>query len=219
MRLCKMMVGANSVSAWSAEFPWEPNACGAHQMGVKAASGIVVALALLVSGCTSNGPRGASNGPAAGSSLTVAVSSGLPSVAPSAPPASPVVLPIVTTSPTPPATMAPMPSTVAEPTPTLVSPSVLHQDPFGAVVELKVGETVLFEPGQDWVPLTINGSVLRIVTQSGGYPSDQPLNATILAVSPGTASIDDYTDAACFHTSPPCLSPQGSLHFSVVVTK
>jgi hypothetical protein len=206
------------VSARSAKFA-EPKACGVHQMGVKAASGIVVALALLVSGCASNGPRGASDGPAAGSSLTVAVSSGLPSVAPSAPPASPVVLPIVTTSPTPPATMAPMPSTVAEATPTLVSPSVLGQDSSGAVVELRVGQTVLFEPGQDWVPLTIDGSVLRVVTQSGGYPSNQPLKATILAVSPGTASIDDHIDAACFHVSPPCLRPAGSLHFSVVVTR
>jgi NADPH:quinone reductase-like Zn-dependent oxidoreductase len=115
--------------------------------------------------------------------------------------------------------MVPMPSTVAERTPTLVSPSVLGQDSSGAVVELKVGQTVLFEPGQDWVPLMIDGSVLRVVTQSGGYPSDQPLKATILAVAPGTASIDDFTDAACFHTSPPCLRPEGSLHFSVVVTE
>src|SRR5450631_3549759 len=218
MRLCKMMVGANSVSAWSAEFPGEPNACGVHQMGVKAVSGVVVALVFVLSSCASNGARGASDGPAAGSSLAVTASSGLPSAAPSAPPASPVVLPIVTTSPTPPATMVPMPSTVAEPTPTLVSPSVLDQDSSGAVVELKVGESVLFEPGQDWVPLTINGSVLRVVTQSGGYPSDQPFKATILAVAPGTANIDDYIDAACFHVSPPCLRPNGSLHFSVVVT-
>jgi hypothetical protein len=205
------------VSAWSAELG-EPKACGVHQMGVKAASGVVVALALLLSGCSSNGVRGPAEGVTAGSSLAVTVSSGVPSVAAAAPPSSPVARSIVTSSPTPPATVAPTPSSVAEATPTLVSPSVLGQDSSGAVVELKVGQTVLFEPGQDWVPLMIDGSVLRVVTQSGGYPSDQPLKATILAVSPGTASIDDHTDAACFHVSPPCLRPDGSLHFSVVVT-
>jgi hypothetical protein len=190
-----------------------------HQMGVKAASGVAVALALFLSGCASSGARGSADSVAAGSSLAVTVSSGLPSVVEDASPPAAVAGSIVTSSPTPPATMAPAPSTTAEATPTLVSPSVLYSQPFGAVVELKVGETVLLDPGTDWLPLTIDGSVLRVVTQSGGYPSDQPLRATILAVSPGTANIDDGIDNACFHASPPCLRPSESLHFTVVVTQ
>ena len=80
-------------------------------MGVKAASGVVVALGFLLSSCASDGARGGAQGVTAGSSLAVTVSSGLPSAAPVAPKSSPVVRPIVTSSPTPPATVAPIPST------------------------------------------------------------------------------------------------------------
>jgi len=80
-------------------------------MGVKAASGVVVALGFLLSSCASDGARGGTQGVTAGSSLAVTVSSGLPSAAPVAPKSSPVVRPIVTSSPTPPATVAPIPST------------------------------------------------------------------------------------------------------------
>ena len=80
-------------------------------MGVKAASGVVVALGFLLSSCASDGARGGAQGVTAGSSLAVTVSSRLPSAAPVAAKSSPVVRPIVTSSPAPPATVAPIPST------------------------------------------------------------------------------------------------------------
>jgi hypothetical protein len=101
----------------------------------------------------------------------------------------------------------------------LVSPTVLTQQQNGAIVELKVGERVLLAPGTDWVPPKITGVGLRVVAVSGGYPSHEPLKATLLAVAVGTSYIDDYTDAACFHETPRCLRPVQELHFTVVITQ
>gem|GEM_PF-5984435 len=187
-------------------------------IGVKSAHGAALALALALSGCASGVHRGAAEGVSGTSSLPIAVSSARSPASPGGLSSAPVARPVVTSSPTLPPGGLPAPATVANATPTLVSPTVLTQQPYGAVVELKVGEMVLLAPGTDWTPPTITGTSLRVVTQSGGYPSSQPLTATILAVAPGAATIDDYTDAACFHVKPPCLRPVESLHFSVVIT-
>jgi hypothetical protein len=185
-------------------------------MDVKLASVAILALAL--SGCASATHRGVGADASVTSAPPIPVSSALPLVSPGVVASVPEVRPMVTSSPTLPPGGLSAPPPVAVATPTLVSPTVLTQQPYGAVVELKVGEQVLLAPGTDWTPPTITGTSLRIVTQSGGYPSNQPMTVTILAVAPGTATIDDYTDAACFHVKPACLRPVGSLHFSVVIT-
>jgi hypothetical protein len=184
-------------------------------MGVKAAGRVVVALALL-SGCASNGARGAAEAVASGSSLAVVVSSGLPSVAQDAPPPAPVAGSIVTSLPTPPATMAPAPSTTAEATPTLVSPSVLYSEPFGAVVELKVGETVLLDPGTDWLPLTIDGSVLRVVAQQQKERRRKlTRNAAVAAVVVGVvAAIAIPVAMNSSHTTKPVAAIAGMQTFT-----
>ncbi len=185
-------------------------------MDVKLA--IVAILAVALSACATATHRGVGADASVSSSPPIAISSASPLVSPDAIASTPLVQQLATSSPTPPPGGLPAPPPVADATPTLVSPTVLTQEPYGAIVELKVGEQVLLAPGMDWTPPTITGTSLRVVKQSGGYPSNQPMTATLLAVAPGTATIDDYTDAACFHVKPACLRPVESLHFSVVIT-
>jgi hypothetical protein len=54
-------------------------------------------------------------------------------------------------------------------------------------------------------------------SSSGGYPSDQPVDATFAAVAKGNADVTATTDAACFHTEPRCMMPQREWRVTVVV--
>jgi hypothetical protein len=181
---------------------------------------MVGALVIATASCAASHQGGTGRGGA--TSLPVSTSAA-PQTSPPAPtsvtpPTISNASPPVQTSPTlPPGGLPPAP--VPTPAPTLVSPTVLTQQPYGAVVKLKVGEQVLLEPGIDWVRPTITGVGLRMVAVSGGYPSRQPLKATLLAVAAGTAHIDDYTDAACFHETPRCLRATEELNFTVVITE
>jgi hypothetical protein len=181
---------------------------------------MVGALVIAAAGCAASHQGGTDQGGTAS-----------PPVFASAPPQTSPPAPTSVTTPTisnasPPVQMSPTlppgglpPAPVPPAAPTLVSPTVLTQQPYGAVVKLKVGEQVLLEPGIDWARPTITGVGLRMVAVSGGYPSLQPLKATLLAVAAGTAHIEDYTDAACFHETPRCLRATEELNFTVVITQ
>ena len=151
----------------------EPNACDVHPMGVKPASGVVVALGFLLSSCASEGARGGAQGVTAGSSLAVTVSSGVPSAAPVAPKSSPVARPIVSSSPTPPATVAPIPSTAVFGYPsvgvlTAAAPRPGDQATIPEATALQEIEHPLSSPRVAGPPRIVG---LRRVTAVGGYLS------------------------------------------------
>ena len=50
--------------------------------------------------------------------------------------------------------------------------------------------------------------IVTISDESGGYPGDDPLVATITATTPGITRLTTQSDLSCLHTSPPCLPPQ-----------
>jgi hypothetical protein len=88
----------------------------------------------------------------------------------------------------------------------------------GAVVALTVGQHVMLELPPEWTPPKLSGAGLGVVAQSGGYPSGQPLRATLVAVTVGTAYIDSGTDYACLHQTPRCLPPVKQLRVTVKIT-
>lgn len=59
--------------------------------------------------------------------------------------------------------------------------------------------------------------IVMISDESGGYPSDDPLVATITATTPGITRLTTQSDLSCFHTSPPCLPPQYAWTLDVTV--
>ena len=67
-------------------------------------------------------------------------------------------------------------------------------------------------------PLAVSTrGIVTISDESGGYPGDDPLAATITAVTPGVTRLTTQSDLSCFHTSPACLPPQyaWTLHVTV----
>ena len=59
--------------------------------------------------------------------------------------------------------------------------------------------------------------IVMISDESGGYPSDDPLVATITATTPGITRLTTQSDLSCLHTSPPCLPPQYAWTLDVTV--
>lgn len=55
-------------------------------------------------------------------------------------------------------------------------------------------------------------------TSSGGYPSDQTVDAVFEAVGTGRAQVSATSDAACFHTQPRCMMPVRSWVVHVIVS-
>jgi hypothetical protein len=88
-----------------------------------------------------------------------------------------------------------------------------------ATVHLRVGQHLRVRLSQGtWDPPV--SSADRVVVRrssSGGYPSDQPVDATFDAAGGGTADVTAQSDAACFHTEPRCLmaSRQWQVHVTV----
>ncbi|SCE71904.1 Cellulose binding domain-containing protein [Micromonospora matsumotoense] len=74
-------------------------------------------------------------------------------------------------------------------------------------VTLFVGQTLGVALAADYLPVTATGGALTPVSTSGGYPTGQPLLATLRAVTPGTAELTTRTDHACLHATPPCALP------------
>ena len=67
-------------------------------------------------------------------------------------------------------------------------------------------------------PLTASPQgIVTISDESGGYPGDNPLVATITAMAPGITRLTTQSDLACFHSSPPCLPPQYAWTLDVTV--
>ena len=54
-------------------------------------------------------------------------------------------------------------------------------------------------------PETSSADTVRRTSASGGYPTDQPAQATFVGGNPGTADLTSTTDFTCLHTTPRCL--------------
>jgi hypothetical protein len=67
-------------------------------------------------------------------------------------------------------------------------------------------------------PLTISRQgIVAISDESGGYPGDAPLTATITAMTPGATRLTTQSDLPCLHSSPRCLPPQYAWTLDVTV--
>jgi hypothetical protein len=92
-------------------------------------------------------------------------------------------------------------------------------DDAGTTVRLRVGQRLRVRLSQGtWDPPV--SSAERVVARrssSGGYPTDQPVDATFGAVGNGTADVTAQSDAACFHTEPRCLMASRQWQVHVVV--
>ena len=54
-------------------------------------------------------------------------------------------------------------------------------------------------------------------SSSGGYPTDQPVDATFEAAANGSADVTAMSDAACFHTEPRCMMAQREWRVTIAV--
>jgi hypothetical protein len=113
-------------------------------------------------------------------------------------------------------TPSPAPATL-RPTATV---TVLRDGDAGSTIHMRVGQRIRVQLQQGtWDPPT--SSADRVVaprSSTGGYPTDQPVDALFEAVAPGTADLGAQSDAACFHTEPRCLMPTQLWQVHVVVT-
>jgi hypothetical protein len=89
-----------------------------------------------------------------------------------------------------------------------------------STVHLRIGQhlRVRLSSGTWDPPVSSAGSVVVRHTSQGGYPSDQPVDATFDAVGKGTADVTAESDAACFHTEPRCLMASRQWRVHVVVS-
>ena len=108
-----------------------------------------------------------------------------------------------------------MPATV-HPTETTV---VVADADSGATIHLRIGQQVRVELERDtWdPPISSDNAVLARRSATGGYPTDQAVDALFEAVKAGTADVSTQTDAACFHTEPRCLMPTRLWQVHVIV--
>lgn len=85
-------------------------------------------------------------------------------------------------------------------------------------ITVHVGQTIAVQIGADYRPLTVGGTAVQQLSTAGGYPTGQPLLATLSAVAPGAADLTTVTDYACLHTVPRCARPQmlWTVHVDVV---
>jgi hypothetical protein len=94
------------------------------------------------------------------------------------------------------------------PTPTAVSGTVTVTDnDSGTTVRLHRGQhlRVRLSSGTWDPPVSSSDGVVVRRSSSGGYPSNDPVDATFHAVGNGTADVTAQSDASCFHTQPRCL--------------
>lgn len=106
------------------------------------------------------------------------------------------------------------------PTPTAVGGTVtVTDDDNDANIRLRIGQRLRVRLSQGtWDPpvSSADGVVVRR-SSSGGYPTDQPVDATFEAVGAGGADVTATSDAACFHTEPRCLMAQRNWQVHVLV--
>jgi hypothetical protein len=93
-------------------------------------------------------------------------------------------------------------------------------DDSGSTVHLSVGQhlRVRLSSGTWDPPVSSADGVVVRRTSSGGYPSDQPVDATFDAVGSGNADVTAQSDAACFHTEPRCMMASREWRVRVVVS-
>ncbi|MEV4769184.1 cellulose binding domain-containing protein [Micromonospora humida] len=121
-----------------------------------------------------------------------------------------------TTAPTPSCTNDAVPPTTTSPPPG--ADVTVREVDNQRTVTLYVGQTLGVTLAADYLPVSTTGSALTPVSTSGGYPTGQPLVATLRAVAPGTAELTTHTDHACRHTTPPCALPTvlWTVHVAVI---
>lgn len=110
-----------------------------------------------------------------------------------------------TGSPTQRSLASPPPSTA----PVTPTGNVLTDADNGATVTVATGARLTIdlapEPGAyAWDRSRLTGAGLRLVSVVGGYPARAPMQAVLLAVSPGTVIVSSDSDAPCLHQRPMC---------------
>jgi len=120
---------------------------------------------------------------------------------------------------------APPSVTVSSPGSPSASPSgevrgpVVTEADDGAQVRLRPGQELRVHLAEDHRAVSVAGAgVVRLVTQTGGYPSGQPLRAVFTAVAPGRSTLSSSTDDSCLHEAPPCGLAQRVWTLSVTVS-
>jgi hypothetical protein len=92
-----------------------------------------------------------------------------------------------------------------------------------ATVRLHVGQSVTVMLAPDglfqWHVPTVSGIAVRQVSDSGGYPGQEPARATFLAQAGGEATLQAVDDTACLHAQPGCKPPQRQWQVTVTVTE
>jgi hypothetical protein len=115
---------------------------------------------------------------------------------------------------------SPPSSPAPRPTPSAVGGTVtVTDDSNDSTVHLRIGEhlRVRLSSGTWDPPVSSADSVVVRRTSSGGYPSDQPVDAMFEGVGKGTADVTAQSDAACFHSQPRCLMASRQWQVHVVV--
>ena len=97
---------------------------------------------------------------------------------------------------------------------------MVTQDDDGRTVRLPVGYRlrVRLTTGTWDPPQSSDSAVVVRRSSSGGYPTDQAVDAIFDAVAAGGADVTAQSDAACFHTQPPCQMAQRQWSVHVVVS-
>jgi hypothetical protein len=115
---------------------------------------------------------------------------------------------------------SPGPTPSPRPTPTAIGGTVTVTDAdSGMTVHLAVGQHLRVRlSSTSWdPPVSSAGAVVARRSSSGGYPTDQPVDATFDATARGSADVTSQSDAACFHTEPRCLMASRQWQVHVVV--
>jgi hypothetical protein len=116
---------------------------------------------------------------------------------------------------------SPAASPSPRPTPSVVGGTVtVTDDDSGTTVRLARGQHLRVRLAQGtWdPPVSSAEEVVVRRSSSGGYPTDQPVDATFEAVGAGRADVTAQSDAACFHTEPRCLMAQREWRVTVLVS-
>lgn len=171
---------------------------------------------VVLTGCAAGGTSTVSTGDTMTptSPPTGTFSTALPSAEPG--PASLVPSPSIEPSPTPAATSA-----VPAPKPTTAPATVgVTDSSSGSTVRLRIGQRLRVRLSEDSYAPPVSSSEQTLVRRSsaGGYPSDQPVDATFEALAAGSVDVTAATDYACFHTEPRCLRPSRLWTVHVIVT-
>jgi hypothetical protein len=109
------------------------------------------------------------------------------------------------------------------PAPTLTR-EALTADDNGATVIVREGHQISVTlggtAGVKWYrPGAGDGSLLRLVSAGGGYPSSTPMRATYLALAPGVSEITTTGDLPCHRPPTPCGAPNPMWRVEVIIQR